>query len=1140
METRLTEEQAEAVSAPLAENLVSAAAGSGKTKVLSERIVKRVKSGDTSIDRLLIVTFTRAAAAQMKERIAAALLSEYKVTRAKSLKRQMSLVPGADIMTIDSFCIDVVRKNFFRADVPPDFAIADGNAMRILKDEVLEDVLETLYGEGNEAFLSLAESVGNRKNDEALKKMIFSLCDFISSLAEPDKWLEDAVSAHDAQSGKNAALKAVLADEITGCLEDVGEDIDTLARFAEDAGLDSYVPVLKTESVRFKSFLSDFKKSRGGEIFSSFEFGGFQGKKAPAELSEAKKSVLSEHDAIKKAFKKASQLYEAANAPWGVCFEKVRALCGAVKLFRKEYLNEKLARKELEFSDCEYFALKILSESEEAAEELRKKYDEIYIDEYQDTNPLQDALFSLVSRKSSGEPNLFIVGDVKQSIYGFRHSDPTLFSHKAETFKETGAARKMVLTKNFRSRREVIDSVNCVFRKIMRKDTAGIEYSGEHTLVCGAKYIEYNKNKSELYILANDSAEDDELKREEMEAVLAASKIKEMLASGFMVSDEGVMRKARFSDFAVLSRAINGKAGMITRVFELMDVPCECGADRDFFSSMEISGLCAFLSCIDNPLSDIPTASLMNSCAFSFTENELLEIRLENRSENLYKNVVERAKKGDALGEKCKAFLDKLDFWRGRARVMRVEDFLSLIYDETGFYSFVGALPGGAARQENLRELLKIAEGFEKTQYKGLYSFVRYLERTIEAGGGADNESERGDRVLITTIHKSKGLEFPVVIIIGCGAKFNESDSASELILNPKGGMALVETDLKRHIRYKPPEYRAVSLFTRRDAHAEQMRLLYVAMTRAMEKLIVIASVKDPEAALEAGEKMSSGHVTSHKIREMTTYLSYILTILPPNSPQTPPWDIHLLHELPPIVRRAEPLEEVFEECGNEDEILRRLTYIYPYQREKNMPSKMSVSEVKRLVADSEPSVPLFETEVRRTPSFLKKKEKLSGASRGTAYHRVLELIDLNEKDVNDAIARMRRSGLISDEEAECVKTADIEAFLASPLAEMMRNAKKIYRETSFTMPASAKAIFNSGGNEIVMVQGTIDLFFETKKRQIILVDFKTDVYNSPEEVAKKYKKQLELYELAIFMRFSQKCEKKYLYLFHKNDIISI
>ncbi len=1140
MDVRLTEEQAAAVKAPVAENLVSAAAGSGKTKVLSERITDRITSGDTGIDRLLVVTFTRAAAAQMREKITDALQKEFEKNHSPRLKKQISLVAGADICTIDSFCVNLLKKNFFRVDVPPDFSIADKNEINILQEEILTDILEELYGEENGDFLLLADSVGRGKNDNALREMILSVYRFSSSFEEPEEWLDKAAENHAPESEGNKRLRRVLTDEAAESLKEIEDALQGLYSEALDAGLDIYAERFKLKYNEFKSLFRSYDNESMLEGIKSFEFASFKGVRTSPELKAKKDELTAAHNALKEKFKDARAFAEAAENKSYSSYKKILVLCDAVKRFRRAFIEEKLNRKELEFSDCEYFALKALKSSDEAAEELREKYDEIYIDEYQDTNQIQDTLFSLISRKSRGEPNLFIVGDVKQSIYRFRHSDPTLFAHKAKTFKDSGPQRKMILSKNFRSRREVIDSVNCVFEKVMREKTAQVEYNGEHRLRCGASYVEYNRDISELYLIDSNADTEDDLAREQKETLVAVERIKSMMESGFLVSGEGGrMRRVRYSDFAVLTRKINNTADMITKIFELKGIPCECSAKRDFFSSMEIRTATALLKTVDNPRNDIPLAAVMRSPIFSFTENEMLEIRLKGRNKPFYENVVEYAEEKGELGGKCREFLNVLTSWRERASVVNAAEFIESALDESGFYSFVGALAGGAARQENLRTLLSVAASYEKTQYRGLYNFVRYLEKTIESEGGIETEGQRcKDAVLITTIHKSKGLEFPIVILIGCGETYNEKDSTNQLILSPEGGIGIVEMLPDTRVRFKTAEYMAISRMIKRDSRAEQMRLFYVAMTRAMEKLILIASVPQPESYIEKARETSEKRASDHAIMSMRSYLGY-LSVSVFASPKL--WEIHAVKELPSAekARDIEPSEEKPFEASSE--VQRRLSYVYEYENVRSIPSKMTVSEIKRMSTEDEDAAPLYPAvEEKRTPSFMRKGKKLVGAARGTAYHRVLELISLDETDVEAAVESFRGKGLMTDEEADCIEPERIRAFLASPIAEMMRNAKYIMRETPFTVTVDAADVFERGENEKICVQGTIDCFFETAEGKLILLDFKTDRYSDTEEMRRKYKKQLELYEVAVFMRFSQKCDKKYLYLFHNNDIIEV
>ncbi len=1143
MAFELTDEQKAAVFAPVLNNLVSAAAGSGKTKVLSERIVSRIKSGDTTIDRLLIVTFTRAAAMQMRERIAKAIEEEYKKSGLHSLRRQLSMIAGADICTIDSFCIDLVKRNFFRCNIPPDFVIADANEMKILREEILVEVIEEMYEKADEGFMLLADGVGSAKNDDELKKIILKAYMFTRAFEEPDEWLCDAMKAHVEGEEKNDRLYKLIFDEIRDRIEEMGVMIERALREAENAGIESYIGILAGEKERFDKYLKACPDEKLGDALDSFSFSSFPGGKKKSEegLEREKKYVQSLHNDGKNLYKEIKELYSVYCTERGISYVKLKALTECVKRFDELYTEEKLNRKMLEFSDCEYLALKILNTSEEVCEELRDKYDEIYIDEYQDTNPLQDALFTKLSRAERGEPNTFIVGDVKQSIYRFRHSDPRVFAEKAKVFGKDEGSCKMVLSKNFRSRREVIDSINCVFERIMRDNTAQVEYDDEHYLKWGARYIEYNQNKSELYILRDkyDNAEEEILASEQKETLVVAKKIKQMIDEGFLVSEDGEhMRKLRYSDIAVLSPKINNKAEAIMKTFNLMGVPVYCETSQHFFDVPEVQTVVSVLRCVDNPLCDIPLASTMRSPVFSFSENELMEIRADGRDKPFYENVVNKSKEKTALGRKCRHFTQKLDIWRETAQSVNLERFVTRIIDESGYYSFVGALPGGEMRQANLRRFMALAANYEKNRFKGLYSFVRYIDKTIEAEGEIEADvCKSDDSVLIASIHKSKGLEFPVVFVIGCGWSFNDKDSHDSLILSPEYGMAIAEREKDRKIKFKTAEYSAVSMNIVRDNHAEQMRLLYVAMTRAKEKLIMVGTTAKYDEKIACIEDANAGRrMSDYKIRSMKNYLDYLTCSI-----DTKYWDVTGVAELPEI-------DEVGEENATEErehkiveEVIYRLSYTYPFDGVRNIPSKMSVSEIKKLSCESEDAHKFYKASgEKRVPAFLRDEEKLTGADRGTAYHRVMELIDFDEKDVKKAVERFVEKGFMTKKQADCIECERIEKFLASPVAEKLRGAKKVMREAPFTIMIDACDVFENAEKEKICVQGTIDCLFEEPDGNIVLVDYKTDIYEQEEEIIKRYKKQLDLYEVAIFTRFGQKCEKKCLYMFQTGDIIEL
>ncbi len=1140
MEVRLTKEQEDAVFAPVGENLVSAAAGSGKTKVLSERIVERLKSGDTSIDRLLIVTFTRAAALQMRERISKALEKEYKKTNDDKLKKQLSLVLGADICTIDSFCIDLVKKNFFLLDVPPDFNLAEENEMAILKEEIILDVLDEMYENGDEGFLKLANNFGNGKTDTSLKDIILKVYGFSISFADPEGWLDGAVRAHKAGDGENEELFEIISAEIGEELKDLYELLKSGFSYAEEVGIFSYADVFAKEMQLFEEYLKkDPKDINDG--FDMFVFGSFAGKKVDESLAWDKAYLQGIHNDAKAFFAKIKELYELYKSPRGCSYEKIDALVKCVKLFGEKYMAEKLLRKELEFADCEYLALKALEKSQEICDELRDKYDEIYIDEYQDTNPLQDALFTLVSRKERGEANTFIVGDIKQSIYRFRHSDPMLFYEKTIMCEREDNARKMLLTKNFRSRAEVLDSINDVFEKIMRKGTAQVDYNEEHRLKHGRTFEQYDNNKSEIYIInsaGGDEDEDEVLAREQKESLIVAKRIREMVDEGFLVSDGDALRKIKYSDIAVLSSALKNKAEMITGIFDLCDVPVSSDNLKDFFDTLEIRMLISLLKAIDNPSDDIALASVMRSPIFMFDENEMLKIRLNGRNKAFYANVKDESLKDGEIAAKCRMLIEKLAEWREAAYINPIEKTVTDILDESGYYSFVGALPAGAARQENIRCFLDLAYKYESTSYKGLYNFIRYVEKTIETGGKIETGGEeKKDAVVLTTIHKSKGLEFPVVFVIGCGAKFNDKDASNPMIINPVGGIGIVERESDRRIKYKTAEYKAISLQILRESHAERMRLLYVAMTRAQEKLIMVGSVGDYSKKIDRWTMYSSGRrMSDYQIRGITNYLDYIMS-----SASREYWNVHVVDSMPEIVPKTDVEMKKIETRDKKIDVIEQLAYRYRFAGSENIPSKMSVSQIKRLSMEQEEGINFFASEKRgRVPFFAKDEKIVEPTARGTAYHRVLELINPNETCVKDALENFVQKGFMSREQADCIDVKKIEDFLKSPIAERMRKAKKVWKEASFTVEIDASAIFEASDGEKICMQGTIDCLIEEEDGKIILVDYKTDFYDDPEDIAKRYKKQLELYEIAVFKRFLKGCDEKYLYLLHKGDCVKV
>lgn len=1202
-----TKDQEKSIYAKPSEIVVSAAAGSGKTQVLTTRIIERIKdsSSPVSVEKLLVVTFTKAAATEMKERIGKALRKEANKTTDSAvrsyMKNQLSLLGSAHICTIDSFCYDVVKQNFFKANLPSDISIGENGELSLLKLSALEETVNSLYcalekqrgttlSEENlkyaltvekhftdkkelefilNGFDALTNTCSYDKRDSEFSENILGGGDYTTmisdlykkaqSAAYPEKWLNDISNMYDidVMDYKDTFFCKYAFDTCTIALKNASDSIMQLAEISEanDIGYENF---LRDESKYLLSFsqckdyseLHNFYKE--AVLFPRITGGKLKcNKEIKSSITQTRKKIK---DYLKGKLLPSLLEFslEECEALRTQLYPQIKALCSAAILLGRIYYEKMTARKIIDFSTCEHLALNMISEDgivlTDTGEALKNKYDEIYIDEFQDSNDLQDMLFGLISKGRS-----FMVGDVKQSIYGFRNADPSIFMEKCEDslFDEDAAKRKIFLSKNFRSGRSIINGVNSIFDVIMTLPSCGVDYKGEHRLDFGADFMPESvpDEKCELVIINEEGNADN---KRYNEASYIAKIIKEIISAKRLVwdKDEGVQRPVRYSDIAVLSRSLKSSAEIFEAAFAQIGIPCYVDGNNDLYQTVEVGQILEILKLIDNSQSEISLACALRSPMFMFDENELLEIRLKSSvgfCDAFYGICSSKYKASSSLAEKCRNFNNQLTLWRNVSGFVSVEELIRRIYTDTNIYSSVLSFPDGQLRRANLDLLLEKAEEFERSTYSGLFNFVNYVQKIKKAAdvtSEAKSVSEKMDVVRIMTIHKSKGLEFPVVFVAGCGNPYKPVKAkAGGLIMNSRAGIGMDVINPLLRCKYPSPMRSVLIDIETKDSAQEEMRLFYVALTRAREKLYAVGTLSSLET-FEGYQQNTLSKLSSNEILCAGSYFSLMALAYSRGADKA--WN---LITVIPAESDDKEVDEDFEveEFVENLEISKLLDFEYPYKASVYLPNKASVSFLKSLDINLAPSddgnIPLLTKPSCKKIALVKPdlgKKSHSGAFFGTAHHKLLQYINYNCNSVQKECDRLFEKGILTEEEYSVIDVSKIEEFLSSSLGKMLRKADKVFREEPFVISVEANEIDSSLPiGETICVQGIIDCYFEYNNK-VILVDYKTDYYSEPNQIARKYHKQLYYYEKALKMQFKDKIIQKYLYLMHKNDIIEL
>ncbi|MBE7025660.1 MAG: helicase-exonuclease AddAB subunit AddA [Ruminococcaceae bacterium] len=1146
MRVNWTPEQEKAVYGAKANCLVSAAAGSGKTQVLTGRILRRVLEEGIDIHRILVVTFTNAAAAEMRARISESLSEALaRDPENKHLQKQLSLLGSASITTMDAFCLQLLRTHFVEAGIDGGFRICDAAEANLLRSEAAHEALEEMYGSGDKAFLEFADCYSRMKDDSILCEIAISLYSFAESMPDPEAWLRDKAKLYAMVDGdafrKSPYAKAILEGvvrELSGAAERCAY---AQAAFAE---AQSYAEVFAADRLML---LSLCEKGRDWDTL----YDGIAMFAWSRRRRETKSALTDEAEEVRKDIKK--QVDEACDRIYCDAEEcaaimrraepHVRALCALTQKFSEIYARLKREKNVLDYSDLEHFAIRLLSEDTSKGRKpsaiactLRDKYDEIYIDEYQDSNDVQELLFTLLSGESVGQPNMFMVGDMKQSIYGFRKTSPELFVQKSELYREEGPNRRITLSRNFRSRPEILRFVNQVFAQIMCREVGGIDYTEKERLYPGAAYPEAEGPFVEFAIADTDGKA---VQRLENEASLVAEKIQEALKTKVYDLKKGTYRPAQYGDIAVIMRTARDMAAPLRAICERMEIPLYCDVGGGYFETVEISVFLSLLRTIDNPQDDIPLLSTMRAPFFAFTEDELARIRLADRERLFYFAVVATAREKTSLGAKCGAFLKKLRTWRRLAAFLPTDTLILRLFEETGYLRFVSGTEGGDVKKANLELLFEKAHHFEATSFRGLFHFLRYLERMVSRGeevGEAKLISEGENVVRLMSIHKSKGLEFPIVILAGTQRQFSRESVKGSFLLHKDLGIGISHVEPDRRIRYETPARIAVAIQKKNEEVGEELRVLYVALTRAKERLIITGSIaadaflKNCRGGLSPSEILHAGSFLTLLGRAAQNVDNVKINVLPP------PKQREVKKEVKKTVTPIAPTEGV----------RNILAYTYPAPDLQKIPSKISVTEYKRLKEEGdEISLPLYRATTLRTPRFLNMGGNIRGADMGTLMHFIMQNIPFRTvrtlQEIRSYIASLAKKRILSEEQAEAVDAEKLFAFWDGEIGHRIRKSEKVYREMPFTqtIPASLLTGDSAHKNEKIVMQGIIDCFF-FEKDGIVLLDYKTDAPQPKNKIAERYKTQLECYAMALRQKYFSEISQKIIYLFANNGIIVV
>ena len=1342
-----TQEQQNVIDSRGGNLLVAAAAGSGKTAVLVERIIQMILNSDLKIDidKLLVVTFTNAAASEMRERIGDAISKKLDENpEDEHLQDQLVLLNKASITTIHSFCLEVIKSNFHKINLDPNFRIGDETECSLMKLEAIDETFDILYEQNDEEFCYLVDCYAEKRGDSNLQNLILSIYSFVMASPYPKVWLKESAEdfniTYDFDFATSKWAKAIL-----GTVKIQMEGIEkSLCKAIEDVyGIDELVTFtdkLKIEYEKIKEILyaCDTSWSDAYRQISSMTFENYAKgvkripKDAPSYIKEEKDKAKKIRDNAKKSIEKIktsvfNKNYDDLKDEIKFLYPIVKSLSDVVLMFEQIYSQKKRDKGIIDFNDIEHFALQILTETDENGDfvfdeegknipsdialEYREKFYEIFIDEYQDSNQVQEVILSTIAKQK--EPNRFMVGDVKQSIYRFRQAKPEIFLQKYATYDTdlSSKYKKIMLYKNFRSRKEVVDSVNYIFEHIMSKNLGEIDYNEEEKLNLGANFEEVEDEKiilggaTEIHLMEKkvpevedpdeEEEEGEDLDASQIEARMVGKIIRDIMRPNengeiMQVFDKKLetYRNVEYKDIVILLRATSAWAPVFAEELINMDIPTYADMGQGYFETMEIQVIMSFLKVIDNPMQDIPLIAILRSPIYGFTPEDFIDIRITDKKvsfyeamrmfvgekidlsneeeqdiaedeisddtgneiidvnineensyvdadmddyyqninyedfeyeneefiyndEVMYESYISENVEDDLIYEinsniegdeesqkselelKVRRFLDDLKELQEKSMYMSTDEFLWYIYTNSGYYAYCGALPGGSQRQANLRILFERAKQFEETSFKGIFNFINFISKLKKSNsdmGSAKTLGENANVVRIMSIHKSKGLEFPIVICSGMGRNFNTMDFRKDVLYHHELGYGPQIVDFERRISYPSIAKEALKCKINIENISEEMRILYVALTRAKEKLIITSSIKDIEQNMHkwssniSTEKMVSKYdilngknymdwmmpaIIKHKdledIRE-TYNLSTSISMEDESKWSVKTWsrdDIDFeKHEKEGIREVLNTMDLSQHDTEYYEQIEKKLNFEYPYLGVVKKAASISVTEIKKRqeeYEEQEDSLGLYKHKTTlKKPKFLsesQKSEKITGARRGTIVHLIMEVLDFEkvntESEIKAQIQDLVKRRIITEKESQVLSPRKIMRFFKSPIAKRMLSSKFVKREQKIYTQIKMNDIYlndeifknnrETYENESVMLRGVIDLYFEEDDGLVIL-DYKTDFVdeNNKKEIIHKYKKQIEIYADVLSKLTGKKVKEKYLYLFGIDEQVKV
>ena len=1205
--------------------------------MLVERIINKVINENVDIDKMLVVTFTNAAASEMRERILDAIYKKLEENPdSVNLQRQITLLNKASICTIHSFCLDVIRNNFYEIDTSANFRIGDTAEIEMLKNDVLEEIFEQKYMENDEDFIRLIETYTDYRGDEKLQDIILSIYKYIQSNPFPEEWLDEKVQRFNIdieQDFSNTVWGKIILENLKDELDSIIIKLDKIKkdtlRFSE---LEKFSRVLQEDvnnlkSIKFDSW--DIAYNSMNEVnWTKWPVD----KKVTLDLKNEAKEV---RDKVRKEFTALNLKYTSKEASEDIkdMYSILSSIRNLVIEFSKSFEGKKKEKNIIDFNDIEHFALKILVDKDgnptETAKKYMEKFEEISIDEYQDSNLVQEQILTSISRGN----NVFMVGDVKQSIYKFRQARPELFLQKYSTYnlkKEQSLESlglKIQLFKNFRSRRNVLDITNLVFENIMSNKLGDVEYNETEYLNYGANYPEPERKidyagVAELHIIDLKDKEDDIYKSEEqinsekefnskkktstdneeesedneerieaavLEARFVAKKIQELLNSDYQVYDRKKgYRRIRPRDICVLLRATSVLAPIYEKEISELDYPVFSDSSSTYLESMEVETIMSLLKVIDNPMQDIPLVTVLRSNIFDFTDNDLIRIRLVDKKCAFYESMIKSRLIVDTkLRHKIDDVIDRLEMWKSEESYKPLNELIWKIYLDTGFYNYVSLLPNGNLRQANLKMLFEKAKQYEKASFKGLYNFINFINKVKTSSGDLSSAKiigENDDVIRIMSIHKSKGLEFPVVILASTGKKFNMQDLNSQILLHQDIGFGMQFIDSEKKIEYSTLSKEAIKIKAKKETISEEMRVLYVALTRAKEKLIITGMCRNIEKSFFDKEKLIEMYkksditqisidnmdeqnipnfkLNSNLVGKYNSYLDWLELVYQYNRENGINNVMELYtynkNELIKEVRKEEntivDMEKLIKKeaetnnKGNND-ITKLLDWKYDYEESSKIPTKTSVTRLKELenVVDIEELIEKtknkekVQTKLTVKPKFMEGEQKLSPAQRGTLIHLCIQKLDEKKEysrdDIVEFINSLQDRNVISETEAKSIDIDMLYKYTKSSLWQELKKAKEIHKETPFYINIPAQTIYDGAEeNEMILVQGIIDLYYIDEKENLILIDYKTDYVPNGDvsKLERKYKVQLDLYKKALEEALGKKVDKVMIWALNK------